>query len=256
MNPALDLLPEWEDRLRLRRVIFEDGLSFSNIDKSSPEFTEASQLLAMAGKEARPDAPGYFIVCVKGRSGSVTGALDGHALAGNIVVINRSCVKDDRKRELHILLCAAALTGRRPACVVFSTAFHELSEDMAGMLILLGRGFGMSALPPGDPRSLLLLRRVGKELDPLSNGQEVAGILRAVAAFVDSTLYSAAAFERKGTVALIPLPTSPDTREHLHELRDFVSLAGLPPDHIDSVMEKLRVDYVLARKDISPAALF
>ena len=116
----LDLLPPWEDRLRLRRTIFEEGLKFFMAGKNSEEQKEAKELLSHCSKNPSDQKPGHYMVCVKDKSGKIVGAMDGHALDNNIVSICRSYVKDRKTRDMHILLYAAALTGRAAKHVVCS----------------------------------------------------------------------------------------------------------------------------------------
>ncbi len=254
LSPALDMLPGWEDRLRLRRAIFEDGLKFFSLSRSSPEYTEATSLLAPCGREAKA-IQGYFMVCAKDRSGAMIGAMDGYMLPENVLVICRSFAKSDNVRETHILLYSAALSGKAPDYVVFSTALCGISAELAGRLILLGRGFGMSAMPLNHPSSIFFLRRMRNEIDPISSGAELGKVLRALAPLDQSLQNIAAEFEKKGMVPLIPLPASPDNREHLHELRDLVASLNLPSEQLQPVLDSLRTEYVLGRKDITPNAL-
>jgi hypothetical protein len=252
---ALETLPEWEDRGRLKRVIFEDGLAFFALSNVSPEFTEANSLLSQS-KHPAIDAPGHFIVCVKDRGGKIVGALDGHLLSENTLWIDRSCVLDDKKRELHILLYCAALSGKSVSFVLCSADKEPPSVQSAGKFILFGRGFGMSAIPFNHPKSVYFVRRVGKELYPLSTGQEIAKVLGELVRLGDHSLEPVAAdFANKESVALVPLPTSPDSREHLHELRDFFVALGLPTGNLQAIMDELRVQYVTGRTDITPQSI-
>jgi hypothetical protein len=252
IKPALEMLPGWEDRGRLRRVIFEEGLTFFALSRTSPEFAAALSLLSPS---SRPmiEAPGHFMVCVKGRDGSIIGAMDGHSLSDSILSIDRCCVRGERRRELHILLYGAALAGKKPLYVVCTAAREALSMDSAGRFILFGRGFGMSAMPLPRARLVFLVRRVGKEPDPMSSGEEIASLLRAMGPLGFGDMGALAAeFDKKGPLALIPLPSSPDSREHLHELRDAVAQLGLPADNLEEVLAGLRSGYVLGRADITP----
>jgi hypothetical protein len=251
--PALDLLPEWEDRLRLKRAIFEDGLQFFSLGRKCPEMKEASALLGASAKKASDHVPGYFVVCLKDRAGKMVGAMDGHMLDGGMMHIGRSAVKDDKRREFHILLYSAALSGHSPTHVVCVLPKSLVSIGFAGILILFGRGFGFSALPAQLPDSIIALRRVRNELDPISSGKEVAGALAAARPVFGNRFDAIAAeMSQKGVVPLVPLPFSPDSREHLHELRDVVTALGINPNGLDVVVEQLRVEYVLGRKDITP----
>ncbi|MFH0737958.1 MAG: hypothetical protein V1827_05040 [Candidatus Micrarchaeota archaeon] len=254
-SPDLDTLPGWEGRHRLKRMIFEEGLTFLAVKKGVPESKEASAMLSKCAKEGEEGAPGYFIVCAKDRSGKVIGVLDGNSLDDGVVAISRSCAKDSHTRELHLLLYSAALTGRNASYVMFSTSSPPISQEFAGKLILLGRGFGMSAIPVHDPKCLFFLRRMGKELDPLSEGEEISKVLKALSKIEPALAKTASEFSKKGMVALIPLPISPDSREHLHELRDSVSSLGLKGE-LQPVLDSLRNDYLIERKDIAPSALF
>jgi len=251
----LDTLPAWEDRLRLRRTMFEDGLKFYLVGKGSPESEQASSLLSSCKKDSQPKKPGYFMVCAKGRDGKIAGAMDGHALEGGIVSICRSYAKDRKIRDLHILLYAAALTGRGAKYAVFSTAVCPLSYELAGKLILLGRGFGMSALPIDHPKSIFFIRKVGNELEPSASGEELADVLRTLVLLEPSLAHKAGELAQQESVTLISLPLSPDSREHLHELRELADSLHLEGE-TKSVLDDLRDDYIVARKDVTPESLF
>ncbi len=255
LTPALELLPDWEDRLRLRRVIFEDGLQFFMMGKGTSEFEEAYLLLNQTHKLAHADLNDYFLICAKDRSGKVIAALDGHALSDDLLVIGRSFSGPSKKREMHVLLYAAALSGRSPSSVVCYTKLGDFSADTAGRLVFFGRGLGMSAIPLKTSH-LIFVRRMRRELNPLSSGAEIAGLLEKLKVFGELELEGhIEEFRQKDAVALVPLPTSPDSREHLHELKDVVNALGLPAGQLDAVMASLRADYVSGRKDITPEAL-
>lgn len=251
----LDTLPAWEDRLRLRRTMFEDGLKFYLVGKGSPESDEASALLSACKKDSQSKKPGYFMVCVKGRNGRIAGAMDGHALDGGIVSICRSYAKDRKVRDLHILLYAAALTGRGAKYTVFSTAVCPLSYELAGKFILLGRGFGMSALPIDHPKSIFFIRKVGNELEPSASGEELADVLRTLVLLEPSLAHKAGELAQQESVILLSLPLSPDSREHLHELRELADSLHLEGE-TKAVLDSLRDDYIVARKDVTPETLF
>ncbi len=254
IQPAFDMLPDWEDRLRLRRAVFEDGLEFFEAGKGSAESNEAYLMLNQSHKAPHSDLHDYFLICVKDRAGKMVGAIDGHAM-GDLLVIGRSCSASPKTREIHILLYAAALAGKNPSYVATYTKLGDFSMDTAGRLILFGRGMGMSAIPLKTSH-LVFLRRLGKELDPISNGAEIAGVLERLKVFGELELDAhISEFSSKSVVPLIPLPLSPDSREHLHELRDVVSALAIPAGQLDAVMATLRADYVSGRKDITPAAL-
>jgi hypothetical protein len=253
LTPALDSLPEWEDRLRLKRAIFEDGLQFFSLGRKCPEMKEASALLGASAKPANDHVPGYFVVCLKDRSGKMVGAMDGHMLESGMMHLGRSAARDNKRREFHILLYSAALSGHQPTHIVSILPKSLISIGFAGLLILFGRGFGFSALPVPLPDSVLALRRVRNELDPISSGREIAGALNAAKPVFGNRFDAVAAeMAQKGVVPLVPLPFSPDSREHLHELRDVVAALGINSNGLDVVIEQLRVEYVLGRRDVAP----
>lgn len=251
LEADLDLLPVWEDRLRLRRMIFEDGLAFLAPGADSPEYTESRALLAKTGRKGFRDMPNYFLVCIRDRDGRIVAAMDGH-FTNDILVILRSSVSGQKKRELHVLLYSAALSGHSPKYVVFAADRKPLDFSHAGELILLGRGFGMSAFVA---EKLLFVRRVKKELDPLSTGPEISKILDSMVPFVPELGKLVVEYSAKNIVALSPLPTSPDSREHLHEIRDAAEALGLIPEDVDQLMEDLKHRYVYGREDITPESL-
>ena len=254
LEPALEMLPEWEDRLRLRRVIFEEGYTFFSVARGSPEFVEATIALGKSGGKAPAGDAGYFVVCAKDRAGRMAGAMDGHMLEGGSMALHRSLVMCEKKREMHILLYAAALCGHQPPYVLFSFTPGRLTVESAALFILFGRGFGFSAIPPLPSGKLILMRRIGKELDPLARGNEIAAALESAKKVlgIDPSVVSSTA--AKGAFGLVPLPFSPDSREHLHELRDMVAALKIPAEGMVQVLEKLRSDYVLARLDLTPPA--
>lgn len=254
LNPALELLPEWTDRERMRRVMAEETLSFFSIANGAPEYNEALRLLK---KQAKRGSPGYFLVCAKDGSGKVVGALEGHlAESGNmrLLVIEGAAIRHDNAWNLHILMHGAALALNKPTHVLCFTDSGISDQDSAGKLILLGRGLGMWAVPLAQP-GLFFMRRVGKDYDPMTTGSELVQVFNAAKVCglnLDKTI---AEFSAKGAVALVMLPNSPDRREHLHELKEMVSALGLPADKLDALLEILRERYVLERMDITPAAL-
>jgi hypothetical protein len=250
-EPELDLLPVWEDRLRLKRMIFEDALVFSSPEKDSPDYAESRLTLEKTMRKGFRDVPGYFLVCIKDKDGKVVAAMDGHFI-NDILVILRSGVSGQRKRELHVLLYSAAMSGKNMKYVVFAAERKPLDANYAGELILLGRGFGMSAFVA---EKLLFVRRMKKELDPLSNGPEVSKLLDSMVPFIPELGKMVLEFSAKNIVALSPLPTSPDSREHLHELRDSAEALGLVPEDMDALVEDLKQRYVYGRQDITPALL-
>ncbi|MEW6721938.1 MAG: hypothetical protein AB1324_01610 [Candidatus Micrarchaeota archaeon] len=254
INPALEKLPEWEDRGRLRRAVFEGGLKFFSLSRVSSDFPEALSLLS----KSRPPATGirgHFIICARDRSGGMAGAIDGHMLAEDIMYIDRISIRNGRRRELCILLFAAALAIKGAPYVLCTAEAPALTEGLAGKMILFGRGFGMLAIPSGHATLAVFVRRTGRELDPISSGAELARLLGCLKEFDPSFESIAAGISRKAEIALIPLPTSPDSREHLHELMDAVKMLGLKQEGIGPLIEDLKRRYVLAREDITPDAI-
>ena len=147
---------------------------------------------------------------------------------------------------METLLYAAALSIAKPSYAVFSSTVETLSVDSAGLLILLGRGFGMSAMQSGP--AMFFVRRSGKELDPLCKGAELAAVLEKLDMPEAQSL--AGNLKAKDTVVLIGLPFSPDSREHLHELKDAAAALGIKAD--EGVFAELKSRYVLMREDITP----
>lgn len=252
IQPAFEMLPEWEDRERMRRFIREEGLSFFTLSPESPDYRQALAFLPGA-KSAKP---GHFIVCMKSAIGGIAGVMHGFTLQeGNVLFISGSKVSGERRAERHVLLCCAALALAKPRYVVYATAKKALDMELSGKIIFLGRGLGMSAIPSAHP-SLIFIRRPGREYDPVASGDEVAQLLRSLKAVMDGQLDAAVEdFMKKGALSLIPLPTSPDTREHLHELRDAVLALALQAPGLEALLEKLKDEYVLRRNDVTPAAL-
>ncbi|NYZ74334.1 hypothetical protein H0O00_04275 [Candidatus Micrarchaeota archaeon] len=247
--PALDLLPAWEDRERLRRFMSEEGLLFTAPVKGTPDFTKASAFLA-ANKKADATLPGYLIISGKDRNRKLVAAMDGY-VANNVLVVMRARVPEQaNRRDVHILLHAAALAIAKPAYVMLAQP-RALSFETACRLIFMGRGLGMSAIPTSHKSLLFFIRRMGKESDPIAGGKEISTALRAAGGLFGGLDASIAEIESKSAVALVPLPNSPDTREHLHELKDAVLGLGLPAESLDKVLERLAEEYVSDRKDIS-----
>ena len=153
-----------------------------------------------------------------------------------------------------MLLYAAALAKSKPAYVMLAQP-RAFSFETACRLIFAGRGLGMSALPTRHKSLLFFIRRVGKESDPIAGGKEIAGALRAAGGLFEGLEASISELEGKDAFALVPLPNSPDTREHLHELKDAVLDLGLPSESLDKVLQRLADEYVADRKDISPESL-
>ncbi|MFZ5501037.1 MAG: hypothetical protein ACOY58_03890, partial [Candidatus Micrarchaeota archaeon] len=207
------------------------------------------------GKDSQDKKPGHFIVFAKDRAGKVVAAMDGHALDKKVLSICRSSARDRRVRDMHVLLYAAALTGRGASYVVFSTAICPFSYELAGKMVVLGRGFGMSAVPLKAQESMLFIRKKGSELEHSLSGGELADVIRSMVILQPSLAQTAGDFAEEESVHLIPLPLSPDSREHLHELRDAVESMQLSGETKD-VFETIRNDYVIARKDITPEKLF
>lgn len=252
IQPALDMLPDWEDRERMRRFVREEGLSFFQAMPGSPEQKAVLAFLP----QAKNDEAGHFIVCAKSAVGGISGAMDGFILEeGNVVFIAHAKVTGERRYERHLMLYCAALALAKPKYIVYAAQRSQLTMEVSGRLIFLGRGLGMSAIPSSHP-SMIFMRRPGREHDPVASGEEISKLLRALKPVMDGQLDAAIEdFAKKGVLALVPLPISPDTREHLHELRDAVLALALPTAQLEAMLESLKMEYVLKRNDITPSAL-
>lgn len=249
LQPALELLPPWEDREMLRRLVEEKNLSFSSPAPGSADFDAA---LKFAGS-VRRQAPGQFICCRDG-NGNLLGAMEFQAPQETLLILHSRASEAEKK--LHALLYAAALARAKPKYAVCTLPRGAISEEMAGRLIVLGRGLGMCAMPVAHPSLLFFLRRIGMESDFATTGPELSGVLRSVKSVFDGALNnSIAEMMLKGAVMLVPLPNSPDRREHLHELKELVLALGIPADNFEAVADKLRFSYVYERRDITPAIL-
>jgi len=259
---ALEMLPSWEDRRRLRKVIDEEGYSFSMPEAGSPDFKSALKLLSKSRK-ADAEIPGRVLVCAKDRFGKLAGATDGFVFSEEeavVLVMSRAAVfgEDDRK-DLHMLMHGVLLGAAKPTHVACCTEKPDLSQaEEAGRLIFYGRGFGMSAIPIDHPKLLCFMRRVGKEHSPATPGQEVAMVLHALNSVrKDEALEAVVAeFSRRESVSLVMLPASPDPGEHMHELKDALIALGLPTARFDSSFAALESQYLRGRADITPASLF
>ncbi|MBI5227279.1 hypothetical protein HY988_01705 [Candidatus Micrarchaeota archaeon] len=239
-----DSLPLWTDRERLKMFISEENFSFSALG--------TAKILEASKKKINPKNANYFFISANSK-GALAGAIDGYFLSGNLVIMRANCSDKFKKSELLVLLYCAAISKFKPTNVLFYAEKSPLSIDLSGQLILLGRGFGMQAIPVPLSRQLFFIRRTGKEFDFLSSGQELSQILSSLASISDFFAEAADILSKQPSVVLIPLPSSPDNLEHLHELRDLASVIGMTFDEV--VFEKLKTDYVLARKDITPALL-
>ncbi len=251
--PALDLLPEWVDRSHLHGVLEEGAVSFAIPKPDSLDFREAQRLLSKC-REANTALPGYFLICAK-QADRVTGAVDGYAMGG-ILIILRSFTSSDEKRDSHVLLHSCALGLAKPAYVVCCVERPDFTDpESAGKLIFIGRGLGMSAMPFSHARMLFFLRRMGKEYDPLSSGQELAKIAAAMKPLCPEVEAAASEIASKGVVPLVLMPTSPDRMERLRELRDAAIMLDLPAGQLDKIFEMLKLQYVQSRIDITPPAI-
>lgn len=249
--PDLNKLPPWESRQALKNMIFNRGLKFSCISRASPEFQKVLQLLGTTPME---DVSGHFVVCMKNNSNQIVGAMDGYDFE-DVIILGRSFVSTDKKRDFQILLYSAAMTTKDAKYVVCSTKIEKVSVDFIGMLILLGRGFGMYALPPFGSDQLVFVRRVQSE-GPLSTGSEVAHILRALRVLGRSDVRSAVFdFSQRGLVSLIPLPTSLDQKENIYEIKEIAPDIGLSEQSLKTVLSLL-TQSAISYQDITPETLF
>ncbi|MDD5340136.1 MAG: hypothetical protein PHV13_02705 [Candidatus ainarchaeum sp.] len=251
--PALDLLPEWVDRSHLHGVLEEGAVSFAMPKPDSLDFKEGQRLLSKC-REANTALPGYFLICAK-QADRVAGAIDGYAI-GDILIILRSFTSSDEKRDSHMLLHSCALGMAKPSYVACCVERPDFSDaESAGKLIFIGRGLGMSALPFSHPKMLFFMRRVGREYDPLSSGQELAKIAAAMKPLCPEVQAAASEIASKGVVPLVLMPSSPDRMERLRELRDAAIMLDLPAAELDKIFEALKLRYVQSRVDITPPAI-
>ncbi len=240
----LDNLPLWTDRERLRMLIAEENLSFSS--------ATSSKFLDQSKKKVNEKSTGYFLISASSNNKPV-GAIDGYFVEGNILLMRAGCSENFKKSDLFSLLYCAALSKFKPKNVLYQTTNSPLTLESAGLLILLGRSFGMQAIPI-EGNNLLFIRRVGKEFDLLANGPELAQTLTQFGALLGNTIKEVVdTLGKKAVLYLIALPNSPDSREHLHEIHDLATSLKIPFD--EDVFEKLKTDYVLSRKDITPTFL-
>ncbi len=253
LAPALDLLPEWVDRSHLHDVVQEDGLSFARPGTGSADYTGAQAMLSKC-RTVDASLPGYFVICARG-GGKLTGAMDA-CVAGGILVILRSFAVSDKKRDIHLLMHSCALGVVRPAYVACSIERPDFSDaESAGRMLFIGRGLGMAALPFAHQKMLFFLRRMGKEYDPLSSGEELGRIAAALKPLCPEMEAAAAEVASKGVVPLVLMPTSPDRLERLRELKDAAIMLDLPADKLDAILESLKIEYVLSRVDITPPGI-
>lgn len=251
--PAFDLLPEWVDRSHLHEVMQSGGLAFTSPAAGFADHTEAQRLLSGC-RPANTSLPAYFLICAK-ENGKVVGAMDCYAV-GDVLVLLRSFAASEKRRDLHVLMYGCALGVARPAYVAMCIERPDFSGvESAGRLVLIGRGFAMSALPFAHQKMLFFLRRMGREYDPLSSGQELARIARAIKPLCPEAESAAEEISQKGVVPLVLMPSSPDRLERLRELRDASILLDLPAENLDGIFAELEEQYVRSRRDITPDAL-
>jgi len=256
------LLPEWEDKERLRKAAQEEGITFLMAGIGTPEYKAAMALLLDEGE--RPAiADRRTLICARSSSGEILGALECSVLRDSdsiVLVLERAGIKGyRRKRDLHQMLCAIAFAMHTPThvvCLIPKPNFYKAGVDSAGRLIFLGQALGMSALKL-DYSGFLLIRRIGREMDPMISGPELGSILGILARQREDKALAelAVSVQGRGPANLIKLPTSPDSREQLHELEELVVDAGLPQDGVSNTLELLKTLYVMARSDITPAFL-
>ncbi len=257
VNPDLSLLPAWEDKSRLNESILEEGFSFALLEDGSPSYNAALAFINEKKRiETGKSAGAQMVVDCHDKKGELVASMLFYCLPDLVFIAGSRIMCEDRKRELHLLMYAAALTCVRPKNVMYATERKDVSEDMAGRFILLGRGYGMSAIPINHPSALFFLRRVGREYDFLISGPELAKILENLKAFFGSSLETFIAdMDKTIAVALVQLPLSPDAGEHLHEIQDAAAALSIPAEEIGPIIEMLKTDYILYRKDIIPEYL-
>jgi hypothetical protein len=258
--PAFELLPSWENPRRLKSVVDEAGLAVIRPEAGSKDYKEAMRLLRQ--KDGAAAVPGRFLVCVKDRPGAIAAAAEACATTqegATVLVLLRSSVFSGNRRDMHLLLYAAALAVAKPAHVVCACPHPDLSKpEDAGRLIFFGRGMALCAVPLNHPKLLLFLRSVGKEHDSGIPGPQLAAIANAAnVAYKDRLLPGlAASLGKSQSVRLVMLPISPDYGEHLHELKDAVVALGLPAGALEKSLSALESKYVRSRADLTPASLF
>ncbi len=257
VNPDLSLLPAWEDKSRLNESILEEGFAFALLEDGSPSHNAALAFINEKKRiETGKSAGAQMVVDCHDKKGELVASMLFYCLPDLVFIAGSRIMCEDRKRELHLLMYAAALTCVRPKNVMYATERKDVSEDMAGRFILLGRGYGMSAIPINHPSALFFLRRVGREYDFLISGPELAKILENLKAFFGSSLETFIAdMDKTIAVALVQLPLSPDAGEHLHEIQDAAAALSIPAEEIGPIIEMLKTDYILYRKDIIPEYL-
>lgn len=254
LAPALDLLPEWVDRTHLHGVMEEDGLVFTAPAAGSPDYAEAQRLLSNC-REANTSLPGYLIVCARDSAKRMVGALDGY-VKDDILIILRSFTNSEKKRDVHVLMHSCALGMAKPAYVACCTERPDLSDaESAGKLVFIGRGIAMSAMPFTGQKMLFFIRRIGKEYDPISSGEELAKVVGAMKPLCPDIAAAASEIASKGVVPLILMPSSPDRLERLRELKEAAIMLDLPADALDKIFDTLKEQYVQSRIDITPPAI-
>lgn len=254
LAPALDMLPEWLDRTHLHGVMEEDGLVFTQPDAGSPDYKEGQRMLSEC-REANTSLRGYFLICAKDAAKRVVGALDGYVV-GDTLVILRSFTSSEKKRDVHVLMHGCALGMAKPTYVTCCIERPGLTDTgSAGKLVFIGRGVGMSAMPFTHQKMLFFIRRIGKEYDPLSSGEELAKVVAAMKPLCPEIAAAASEIASKGVVPLVLMPSSPDRLERLRELRDAAIMLDLPADALDKIFDMLKEQYVQSRIDITPPAI-
>ena len=257
ITPDLSLLPAWEGKSRLNESIIEEGFAFALLEDGSPAYKAALAFINEKKKiETGKSAGRQMVVDCHDKKGELVASMLFYSLPDLVFIAGSRIMCEDRKRELHQLMYAAALTCVRPKNVMYATERKDVSEDMAGRFILLGRGYGMGAIPINHPSALFFLRRVGREYDFLISGPELSKILENLKAFFGSSLDTFIADMGKTiAVALVQLPLSPDAGEHLHEIQDAAVALSIPAEEIGPIIDMLKTDYILHRKDIIPEYL-
>jgi hypothetical protein len=257
--PDLNLLPAWEDKSRLNEAIAEEGFEFALLEPNSQGYKTALKFISEKKKIPGPGKPstGEMLVDCHDKDGNLAASMLFYSLPDDITYIAGSRILcQDRKRELHLLIYAAALGCARAKNIVYASEKKDVSEDMAGRFILLGRGYGMSAMPVNHPSMLFFLRRIGREYDFLISGPEISKIMEGLRVFFGSSLDPIIGNMNKTiAAALVQLPLSPDAGEHLHEIQDAAAALSIPAEEIEPMIEVLRTDYIQHRKDIIPEYL-
>ena len=255
-GPDPDNLPPWEDRQRLKDEIASENISFSLVDPHSPTYRTALGFLPEPSVPHQKREGSIFVYGAYGPEGNLIGAIEACEMEDTLIILRSRAGGQMKRRDMHLLLYSCALTHSRAKNTIYACAKSEVDEELAGLFVLLGRGFGMAAIPIAHSSILFFLRRSGREYDFLISGPELSKMLSPLQAFFGQSMQpTLEALEKTIAVALIPLPLSPDVGEHLRDIKEAVSSLSLPTKDLEPLLDGLRTEYVDNRKDITPETL-